>query len=173
MLKVPSQSLLRFAPLSDFNLLDQDHPPPKWCGDWVSRRWVEGLKTLRLIPLKGMPSGFKNAWPPYLVEWEDLLAQQEQREFEATQREQNRVQLQPSVRDVMRAETIVCWPLYLKDREHLLLAVNRVGWAFALERDATFVATRHGRMSETWPARYQQGCGLIVNGLGRNRVPVF
>jgi len=40
MLKVPPQSLLQFAP-TDFNLLDDDHPPPSWCGDWVSRRWVE------------------------------------------------------------------------------------------------------------------------------------
>ena len=173
MLKVPPQSLRQFAPLSDFNLLDADHPPSKWCGDWVSRRWVEGLKTLRLIPLKGMPSGFKNAWPPYLVEWEDLLAQQEQGELEATQREHNRVRLQPSLREVTRAETVVSWPLYLKDREHLLLAVNRVGWAFALDRDATFVAAQHGGMSETWLGRYLQGCGVIADGLRRDRVPVF
>ena len=173
MLKILPRSLLQFDPLSDLNLLDEDHPPPKWCDDWVSRRWVEGLKTLRLIPLKGMPSGFGNAWPPYLVECEDLLAQQEQGELEATQREQNCVRLQPCLRDVTRAETVVCWPLYLKDSEHLLLAVNRVGWAFALGRDAIFVAARHGGMSETWLARYLQGCGVIADGLRRDRVPVF
>jgi hypothetical protein len=171
--KIPPQSLLQFAARSDFNLLDEDHPASKWCGDWVSRRWVDRLKTLRLSPLKGMPSGFKNAWPPYLVEWEDLLAQQEQGELEATQREQNRARLQPSLRDVTRAEAVVCWPLYLKDRAHLLRAVNRVGWAFAPDRDATFVAAQHGGMSETWLARYLQGCGVIADGLGRDHVPVF
>ena len=50
---IPPQSLLQFAARSDFNLLDEDHPASKWCGDWVSRRWVDGLKTLHLIPLKG------------------------------------------------------------------------------------------------------------------------
>ena len=53
MLKVMPQSLLQFDPLSDFNLLDEDYPASKWSGDWVSRRWVDGLKTLHLIPLKG------------------------------------------------------------------------------------------------------------------------
>jgi hypothetical protein len=123
MLKVTPQSLLQFAPLSDFNLLDADHPPSKWCGDWVSRRWVEGLKTLRLIPLKGMSSGFKKAWPPYLVEWEDLLAQQEQGELEATQHEQNRVRLQPSYRQVTMSEAVISWPLYLADFEPVLRAL--------------------------------------------------
>jgi hypothetical protein len=64
-------------------------------------------------------------------------------------------------------------PLYLKDREPLLLAVNRVGWAFALDRDATFVAAQHGGMSQTWLARYLQGCGVIAHGLRRDRVRVF
>jgi hypothetical protein len=75
MLKTTPQSLLQFNPLYNFNLLDEDHPPSKWSGDWVSRRWVDGLKTLRLIPMKGAPRGFANAWPPYAYEFEDLIAQ--------------------------------------------------------------------------------------------------
>ena len=114
MLKVLPQSLL--APLSDFNLLDEDHPPLKWCSDWVSRRWVEGLQTLRLIPLKGPPRGFGNAWPTYAYEWQDLIAQQQQGELQATQHEQNRVRLQPSYRQVTRCEAVVSWPLGLRMR---------------------------------------------------------
>jgi hypothetical protein len=173
MLKITPQSLFRFDLLQDFSPLDDDAPPATWSGNWVSRRLIEGFKTLRLIPFKGKPTGFKNAWPPYMVEWEDLVARQEQGELEVTQREQNRVRLQPSLRDVTRAEAVVCWPLYLKDREPLLLAVNRVGWAFALDRDATFVAARHGGMSETWLGRYLRGCGAIADGLRRDHVPVF
>src|SRR3984957_6222727 len=96
--KIPPQSLLQFDPLSDFNLLDEDHPPPKWCGDWVSRRWVDGLKTLRLIPLKGAPRGFENAWPAYAYEWKDLIGHQEQGGLEGTQREKNRGEFQPPLR---------------------------------------------------------------------------
>jgi hypothetical protein len=46
------------------------------------------------------PRGFGNALPAYAYEWEDLIAQQEQGELEATQPEQNRVRLQPSYRQV-------------------------------------------------------------------------
>ena len=64
MLKPPPQSAL-LNPLDDFNLLD-DAPPPTWTGDWVSRRLVEGFKTLRQLPLKGAALGFKNTyWVAY------------------------------------------------------------------------------------------------------------
>ena len=170
MLKIPPQSLLQFAPLSDFNLLDEDHPPPKWCGDWVSRRWVEGLKTLRLIPLKAAPRGFDNAWPAYAYEWEDLIAQQEHGELEPTQHGQNRVRLQPSYRQETMCEAVISWPLYLAHLEPVLLAFNRVGWAYACERDATFVASRHGGCAL---ARYTKGCALVSDRLRVDRVPVF
>jgi hypothetical protein len=51
MLKITPQSLLQFDPLQGFSPLDEDGPPATWSGNWVSRRLVEGLKTLRLIPL--------------------------------------------------------------------------------------------------------------------------
>ena len=63
MLKVPPQSLLLFAPVSDFKLLDEDHPPPKCLGVASLGRWPEDVAAE--IPLKGMPSGFKHAWPSY------------------------------------------------------------------------------------------------------------
>ena len=53
MLKLTPQSAL-LNPLDEFNLLG-DAPPPTWTGDWVSRRLVEGFKTLCLIPVKGGP----------------------------------------------------------------------------------------------------------------------
>jgi hypothetical protein len=73
----PTQSFVRFNELIEFDLLDL---PSKWTGEWVSRRFVEGPKTLRLIPMKGAPRGFANAWPAYAYEFEDLIGQAEQRE---------------------------------------------------------------------------------------------
>jgi hypothetical protein len=80
MLKISPQSLVQFNLLDEppeFDLLDL---PSKWTGERVSRRFVEGLKTLRLIPMKGAPRGFANAWPAYAYEFEDLIGQAEQRE---------------------------------------------------------------------------------------------
>ena len=116
----------------------------------MSRRWVDGLKALRLIPMKGAPRGFANAWPAYAYELEDLIGQAEQREaLEQTQREQNQVRLHPTYRQVTMCEAVISWPHYLGNREPFLLAFNRVGWAYACERDATFVASRHGGCAET------------------------
>ena len=42
---------------------------------------------------------------------------------------------------------------YLIDRDHLLLAVNRVGWAYACERDTGWIATPFGGYADTWLAR--------------------
>ena len=71
-------------------------------------------------------------------------------------------------------EAVISWPLYLADLESVLLAFNRVGWAYACaRRDATFVASRHGGCAETHLARYIKGCTLISDRLRGDRVPVF
>jgi hypothetical protein len=47
MLKITPQSLLQFDPLQDFSPLDEDTAPTTWSRNWISRRLVEGFKTLR------------------------------------------------------------------------------------------------------------------------------
>jgi hypothetical protein len=70
-------------------------------------------------------------------------------------------------------EAVISWPLYLADREPVLLAFNRVGWAYACERDATFVASHHGGCAETHLAHYTKGCELVSDKLRADRVTVF
>jgi hypothetical protein len=68
MLKITPQSFLQFNPLddaSDFDLLDL---PSKWTGEHCALRLCEGFRTLRQLPLKGSPLGYKNRWPPYSYE---------------------------------------------------------------------------------------------------------
>ena len=65
-------------------------------------------------------------------------------------------------------EAVISWPLYLADREPVLLAFNRVGWAYV-----TFVASRHAGCAETHLARYTKGCELVSDKLRADRVPVF
>jgi hypothetical protein len=55
MLKITPQSLLQFDQLQDFSPLDDDAPPATWSGNWVSRRLVQGFKTLRLGWLRKSP----------------------------------------------------------------------------------------------------------------------
>jgi hypothetical protein len=116
-------------------------------GDWVSRRWVDGLKTLRLIPLRGAPRGFGNAWPAYAYEWEDLIAQQEQGELEATQPEQNRVRLQPSYRQVTMCEAVISWPILSRRSRAGLAGIQscRLGLRMRARRDVRGVPVRRKR----------------------------
>jgi hypothetical protein len=74
---------------------------------------------------------------------------------------------------VTMCEAVISWPLYLAHLEPVSLAFNRVGWAYACERDATLVASRHGGCAETHVARYTKGCTLECDRLRADRVPIF
>jgi hypothetical protein len=175
MLKSTPQSLLRFNPLDeppDFDPLDL---PPQWTAGHCGLRLCEGFKVLRQLPVKGSPAGFKNGWPvAYLYEWEDLLAQQEQGQLAATMREQNRVRLRPSYREVTRCETVIAWSgQYLHAFDHLCAAVNAVALAHSLGLDAGWVTRKRGGHADTWRQRHDRGCALIAAGLIRDRISVF
>jgi hypothetical protein len=131
------------------------------------------MRTLRLMPM-GLGSGYGSTWPPYSYEWEDLLAQHEQGELERTQQLQNRTRLLPALVEITRMEVAICWPAeFLAKAVHLVVAVNAVALAHALERDAGWVAAKRGGYGDTWRERHDQGCELIASGLRRQRVSVF
>src|SRR6516225_5640430 len=54
-----------------------DETPPTWDGPHVGRRLMEAMRTLRLLPMPGV-TGYRPAWPPYLYEFDDLVAQEKQ-----------------------------------------------------------------------------------------------
>src|ERR1700748_2545550 len=85
-----------------------DETPSTWNGPHVGRRLSEAMRTLAMLPMGG--GGSASAWPPYVYEWDDLLAQQAQGELERTQQLQNRIRLLPSSREVQRMEAAICWP---------------------------------------------------------------
>lgn len=177
MLKITPQSALRFNPLDDppdFDLLDL---PQKWTGEHCALRLCEGFKTLRQLPMKrGAPAEFGNAWPAYSYEWQDLLAQAEgeAEALRATQREQNRVRIPPSLREVTRCEAVIGWGAhYLAALEDLCKATNMVAIAHSLGRDAGWVAVKRGGYADTWRHRHDKGCSIIAAGLIKDRISVF
>jgi hypothetical protein len=174
MLKI-TPTALRFNPLDDpldFDLLEL---PSKWSGEHCALRLCEGFKTLRQLPIKGSPVGFKNGWPvAHLYEWEDLIAQAESETLQVTQREQNRVRVQPSLREVTRCEAVITWGArYLSAFDHLCEAVNMVALAHSLGLDAGWVTHKRGGYADTWRQRHDKGCAIIAAGLIKDRVPVF
>jgi hypothetical protein len=130
------------------------------------------MRTLALLPM-GDVGGYA-AWPPYIYEWDDLVAQEAQGELERTQKLQNRIRLLPSNREVQRMEAAICWPAqYLARLTPLLVAVNAVALAHALDRDSGWIAAKRGGSADTWRERHDRGCDIIARGLRSCRVPVF
>jgi hypothetical protein len=168
--------LIKRGELLDFNPLDVDDRdllPDVWNGDHVGMRLSEALRTLRMLP--GGGGGSISIWPPYLYEFEDLLAQQIQGELERTMKIQNRTRLSPSLNEISRMEIVILWPMQylLKCAMHLIEPVMWLSHAYSIERDASWVVHRRGGFIDTWQARYAQGCGLIADGLVADKVTVF
>jgi hypothetical protein len=160
-----------FNPLEDLD--DDELAPPIWSGPHVGKRMTEAMQTLRMLPMAGM-ADYRSSWPPYAYSFDDLIGQQEQGELEKTQRMQNRVRVLPSLSDISRMEVAICWPAqYLADRPHLMIAVNAVALAHAMERDAGWVTNQRGGYADTWRRNHDQGCDLIAWQLRNRLVPVF
>lgn len=158
-----------FDPLADI-----PEVPRVWNGPHVAMRIVEGLATLRLMP-RGDRVGTRSAWPSYMHEFADLVAQQEQGELERTMAVQNRIRITPSAREVERALSTTYWPTKYLHASHpeLCEAVNVVALAHALGRDAGWVTRKRGGYADTWRARHDRGCEIIAGALAADRVPVF
>jgi hypothetical protein len=156
-----------------FNPKD-DVLPSAWSGPHVGRRITEGFATLRLLPMRGK-TGARSAWPSYMYEFEDLLAQQEQGELERTMQQQNRTRVSPSVREIARMERVTYWPTRYLWTLHpqLCEAVNAVALAHSLGLDAGWVTRKRAGYADTWRDRHDRGCEIIAAGLIRDRVPVF
>jgi hypothetical protein len=149
-----------------------DDTPPTWSGPHVGLRLTEAMRTLAMMPM-GLASGYR-CWPAYVYEWEDLLAQEAQGELERTMKQQNKIRMLPSIREIGRMERCIVWPVdFLAKRFELLVATNAVAWARGIERDASWVARKRGGVSDTWAMRFDQGCDIIARGLRACRVPVF
>jgi len=160
---------LVFDPLAD----EIDDAPAVWNGPHVGKRLAEAMQTLRALPMPSV-AGYGGAWPPYRYEFEDLVAQKEQGELEQTQRLQNRVRVLPSLLDISRMEIAICWlARYLVEHPDLIVAVNALSLAHAMERDAGWVAARRGGYADSWLRNHDQGCDIIAWRLRNELVPVF
>lgn len=153
-----------------------DLPPKKWNGPHAGKRMAEAFKTLLVLPTVHGPREFGAAWPGYVHDWSDLLAQtgMSADERERDRRAQNRVRLVPSMVEVSRMEIALDWPRrYLAGLPTLVLGVNAMSMAHALDRDAGWIAKRRGLDGETWQQRHWNGCEIISRGLLYDRVAVF
>jgi hypothetical protein len=153
-----------------------EYIPPCWIGPHVGKRLAEALRTLRSMPINGVPRGFASSWPVYAIEWEDRLAQLEADEAQQKQDAlaRNWTKIVPSSNEVSRMEAAISWPArYLAELPQLLRTVGAVAVARSRHQDIA-AATRKlqlpGRIVRRWN---NEGLDVIAAGLRRDKVGVF
>ena len=101
--------------------------PPNWTHTHVGKRLSEAFEILGRMPNTRGPRAFGNAWPGYLVEWEDEIARaaMEAADKDARIQERNRVRIQPSSIEIQHIEAAIAWPAhYLLEIPQLLRTVG-------------------------------------------------
>jgi hypothetical protein len=152
-----------------------EYIPPYWIGTHAGKRLAEALRTLRTMPINGVPQGFASAWPEYEQEYADLAQYVDDPQWKAEQAAaRNWVKITPTSQEVARMETAISWPgRYLGDVPQLLRTVGAVASARARFQDIA-AATRKlqlpGRIVRRWN---NEGLDLIAAGLRRDEVGVF
>lgn len=117
------------------------------------------------------PKQYGNSWPPMMREFADLVAQEEAQEGERD-REQNRIVLQPTARQITQAEEALTWRRYVTEAQ-ALAALNIWLRCKALRiRSWQKEAVRRGFSRETAKRRLTRAFVLIAVGLSREGKPI-
>lgn len=166
--------------VDDWNPLDgvpaPEFVPDEWNGPHVGARLTDAWHTLARIPSpRFYPRGFGRAWPQYRIEWTDLLSMIGAGEYEAVQREINRVRVLPSAKEISQMECALGWPLEYLDHARDVLIVNVCARISAIEGDLQqeINRRRYGGGAEQWRRSNWKACDRIADGLIKDRVLVF
>jgi hypothetical protein len=148
--------------------------PRAWTGSHVGRRLTEGFAVSVRMPLGAHTGCYRRPCLPIVHEADDLDGQKEQRALERAMNMQDRVSIVLSSEEISYCDETLYWPMkYLYGELQLAKAVNRVAAAYAHDRDADWVAAKHGGTAADWLARHDEGCRRIAAGLIKDRVTVF
>jgi hypothetical protein len=150
--------------------------PAQWNGPHVGLRLADAWRVLSRMPWRSpYPRAFGRWWPPYRVEWTDLLAMLGAGELEALQREANRTRVLPSAKEISQMEQAIGWPMdYLGEARHVLI-VNVCARVSSFEGDLAREIRRrnYGGDAEAWRQQHWQFCDSIADQLIADRVMVF
>ena len=150
--------------------------PKVWHGPHVFRRMADAWRVLSKMPWRSpFPRAFGQTWPKYRLEWFDLLSLVGGGELEAVQREQNRVRILPSAREISQMEQAITWPLAYLDRPQHVLIVNTCARISSFEGDlaAEMKRRRYHGEADQWQQQNWQLCDNIADGLIGDRIMVF
>ena len=151
--------------------------PPNWTDTHVGKRLSEAFEILGRMPNTRGPRAFGNAWPGYLVEWEDEIARaaMEAADKDARIQERNRVRIQPSSIEIQHIEAAIAWPAhYLLEIPQLFRTVGACAFVKSRGQDleAAGLEWVRSRMGDMSPTTCPAGLGrswLIIGFAGRDQ----
>jgi hypothetical protein len=151
--------------------------PTQWTGPHVGVRLADAWRILSKMPWRSpYPRTFGRCWPPYRVEWTDLLAMLgASGELESMQREANRTRILPTAKEISQMENAINWPMqYLREARHVLI-VNVCARVASFDGDLAreIVKRRYPGEAEQWQRVNWQLCDKIADGLIADREMVF
>jgi hypothetical protein len=150
--------------------------PPQWTGPHVQLRLMDAWRVLSKMPWRSpYPRAFGRWWPPYRVEWTDLMAMLGGGELEELQREANRTRVLPSAKDISQMEQAIGWPMEYLDEPRCVLIVNVCARVASFDGDLAREIKRrnYGGDAEQWQQLNWQFCDAIADQLIGRRIMVF
>lgn len=150
--------------------------PATWNGPHVGARLIDAWRILNRMPWRSpAPRKYGQSWPRYSYEWFDLLAIVGGGELESVQREQNRVRILPTAREITEMELAIVWPLTYLELDRQILIVNVVARVASYEGDLQREMRRRNYAGdpEQWQKENWRLCDTIADGLIADRVTVF
>jgi hypothetical protein len=150
--------------------------PGQWTAAHVGLRLADAWRVLGRMPWRSpFPRAFGRCWPPYRIEWTDLMAMIGAGELESMQREANRTRVLPTSREISHMEQAIGWPMeHLAEPRHVLI-VNVCARMKSVDGDLDREIRRrnYGGEAEAWRRLNWTYCDTIADALIGKRIMVF
>jgi hypothetical protein len=164
----------RWSPLDDGPM--PEFVPAQWTGPHVALRLADAWRVLGKMPWRSpAPRAFGRNWPPYRIEWHDLMAIIGGGELEALQREANRSRVLPTATQISQMEQATDWPMeHLSDARHVLI-VHVCARISSIDGDLDYEIRRRKYDGDAagWRKLNWTLCDNIADALIGKRIMVF
>jgi hypothetical protein len=167
-------------------VLDNWHPldgvpapelvPSQWNAAHVGLRLADAWRVLGRMPWRSpYPREFGRCWPPYRIEWTDLMAMIGAGELEAMQRSANRSRVLPSAKEISQMEHAIGWPMQYLAEPREVLIVNVCARIKSIDGDLAYEIKRrkYDGEADSWRRLNWTLCDTIADALIGKRVMVF
>jgi hypothetical protein len=150
--------------------------PPEWNAAHVGLRLADAWRVLGRMPWRSpYPREFGRCWPPYRIEWTDLMAMIGAGELEAMQRSANRSRVLPSAKEISQMELAIGWPMQYLAEPREVLIVNVCARIKSIDGDLAYEIKRrkYDGEADAWRRLNWTLCDTIADALIGKRVMVF